>query len=425
MDGSGLLALLFIDLDRFKIVNDSMGHKAGDELLCTVAGRLREHVRAQDTVGRLAGDEFVVICEELESVDEAIALAERMGEAVAAPILTHPVEGSVRTVNVGASIGIATASRASRVAPTDLIRDADVAMYHAKQQGRGRAVVFDEALRVAVQQRLETQEDLRRAIAEGQLSLAYQRVVDVEAGETPTFEALVRWEHPQRGWLPPAEFIPIAEETGLIVPLGAWVLRQACRDAARWRAMPRTASVGVSVNLSARQLAETSLVTTVAGVLRETGLEADALWLEITETALMDDAEAASATLTELRALGLHLAIDDFGTGYSSLAYLRRFPVEVLKIDRSFVERLGEDAEDAAVVDLVVHLARVLNLAVIAEGVETDVQLRQLRRLGCRRVQGYYFGRPLPVAEALAALTGQTPTAPQTPDTARVAAPLG
>ena len=405
-----LLALLFCDLDRFKLINDSMGHEAGDELLRTVAARLRAQVREGTTVARLAGDEFVVISEDLASVEAAVELAQRLSVAVSAPIVTAASGGAPRMVNVEVSVGIATVTAGSHVAPTDLIRDADVAMYAAKQRGGARVVVFDEPLRVAVQERLATQQDLRRAITEEQLRLVYQPIVDADSGATTSLEALVRWEHPERGLLAPQAFVPLAEETGLIVPLGAWVLRNACRQAAAWRAAsPLTASTAISVNVSAHQLAEPSLLETVAQVLDETGLDPDALWLEITETALMADAEGARRTLVELRNLGVHLAIDDFGTGYSSLAYLRRFPVEVLKVDRSFVERLGTDAEDEAVVRLIVHLAGALGLSVVAEGVETAAQLHRLRHLGCDRVQGYLYSPPVSPATASTLLTAREP----------------
>ncbi len=400
--GTGALAVLFLDLDRFKLVNDSMGHAAGDELLVTVARRLNSGVRPGDSVGRLAGDEFVVICEDLGDRDLAVRIAERLLAVLAPPIEAR--DHSRRPMKVTASVGIAFASDAS-VSPDDLLRDADVAMYQAKQRGPGRIEIFDERLRATIQQRLDTQEDLRQAIAEGELCLHYQPIVDVAAGTVIGLEALVRWRHPQRGMLAPHEFVAIAEDSGLIVPLGSWVLREACGQAARWRdADPLTVDLRVSVNLSAQQLADTALVPTVAHVLDDTGMDPDRLWLEITESTIMADPEAARTTLADLRRLGVHLAIDDFGTGYSSLAYLRRFPVEALKIDRSFVQEVGTSAENDAIVSLITSLASTLGLEVVAEGVESAAQVEALQRLGCDVVQGYLFGRPLPPEEAWKAI---------------------
>jgi diguanylate cyclase (GGDEF)-like protein len=409
--GEGLMAVLFIDLDRFKLVNDSLGHEAGDELLRAVASRICAVVRPGDTVGRLAGDEFVVICERVHDRDEPVVIAQHIAAAVAEPVETHEAGGEARLVEVGASIGITFAGPGSGSDPDGLLRDADMAMYRAKQRGRGRVEIFDETLRVAVQRRMQTQEDLRRAIAEGELSLHYQPIVDAVTGKVHSVEALARWRHPARGMLPPAEFIPIAEETGLIVPLGAWVLAEACRQVTVWRAAHTAiAALNVSVNLSARQLADAELVPTVSSVLAGSGLPSEALWLEITESTVMADAESARRTLADLRRLGVHIAIDDFGTGYSSLAYLRRFPVEVLKIDRSFVRELGQNPEDEAIVGTVVSLARILGLGVVAEGVETAAQAAELRRLGCHTLQGYGLGRPLPAEEAWAALLAQVAT---------------
>jgi EAL domain-containing protein (putative c-di-GMP-specific phosphodiesterase class I) len=276
-------------------------------------------------------------------------------------------------------------------------------MYRAKQRGRGRVEIFDDTLRIAIERRMQTQNDLRRAIDDDQLIVHYQPIVDARSHAVIGFEALVRWEHPERGLLGPVEFIDVAEESGLIVPLGAVVLARACAQIARWRAESRDTELHVAVNVSAAQFAHPSFVPTVASVLAETGLDPDALWLEITETSIMADAEAADDTLRAIRALGVHLSIDDFGTGYSSLTYLRRFPVEALKVDRSFVDGLGRDREDEAIVAMIVSLARTLDLYVVAEGVETATQLEQLEQLGCELVQGYYFGRPLPPAEAWSA----------------------
>jgi diguanylate cyclase (GGDEF)-like protein len=418
------MAVLFIDLDHFKIINDSLGHDIGDEVLRTVAVRLTALARACDTVARLAGDEFVVIAEGLVGGDPAVRLAEQVVAALSEPI---PVgSGSAaRTVGVGASVGIAIADGSGPVEPEALLRDADVAMYRAKERGRGRVEIFDDALRIAVERRLELQEDLRRGIDGGQLRVFYQPIVDAAAGRVVGFEALARWQHPSRGLLGAADFVGIAEEAGLIVSLGAAVLAQACAQVAAWRAdRPGCEQLHIAVNVSGPQFGHPSFVPTVARVLATTGLAPDALWLEITETSIMADAEGIGSTLDALRALGVHLAIDDFGTGYSSLAYLRRFPVEILKVDRSFVAGLGQDREDEAIIAMIVSLARTLDLMIVAEGVETAEQLDLLRRLGCDTVQGYYLGRPVAAEVAVTehGLTGgvfvAAPPAAAAPDPA-------
>jgi diguanylate cyclase (GGDEF)-like protein len=391
--------VLFIDLDRFKPINDSLGHATGDEVLRAIAVRLTTLMRADDTVARLAGDEFVVIVENLQAPEVAVRLAERVVTALSRPISTE-VGIVVHEVSVGASVGVAFADGGAEPTAEDLLRDADVAMYRAKQRGRGRVEVFDEALRIAVESRLETQNDLRHAIDGGQIRAFYQPIVDTGSGAVVGFEALARWQHPVRGLLAPSAFIDVAEETGLIVPLGARMLALACAQTARWRQdRPGWDGLHVAVNVSGTQFTHPSFVPAVAAVLADTGLDPDALWLEITETSIMADAEAAAQTLGAIRALGVHLAIDDFGTGYSSLAYLRRFPVESLKIDRSFVAGIGINREDEAIVDMVLSLARALRLHVVAEGVETADQLAHVRRLGCAFVQGYHFGRPMPPEE--------------------------
>jgi len=390
------MAVLFIDLDRFKPINDSLGHATGDEVLRAIADRLTGLLRADDTVARLAGDEFVVIGESLTTHESAVRFAERVVTTLSSPIRTQ-IGTVVHEVSVGASVGVAFADGAGGLTPEDLLCDADVAMYRAKQRGRGRVEVFDEALRIAVESRLETQNDLRHAIDDGQVRAFYQPIVDSAAGVVVGFEALARWEHPVRGLLAPGAFIDVAEETGLIVPLGARMLALACAQLARWRdERGERSGLYVAVNVSGTQFTHPSFVPTVAAVLAETGLDPDALWLEITETSIMADARTTADTLGAIRALGVHLAIDDFGTGYSSLAYLRRFPVESLKIDRSFVAGIGRSREDEAIVDMILGLARALGLHVVAEGVETADQFAHLRRLGCALVQGYHFGRPMP-----------------------------
>ena len=392
------LAVLFVDLDRFKVVNDSLGHSVGDEVLVQVAQRLQAAVRPADTVARLAGDEFVVICEDVVDERDVLRVAERVAQAVAAPI---PLYG--RDTIITASIGIALACEETRA--EDLLRDADVAMYRAKERGRARLEVFDQAMRTRMLRRLEIEHALRRALQEDAFTLHYQPTVHLATGRPISVEALLRWEHPEWGLVMPGEFVPLAEETGLIMPLGKWVIEEACRQLASWRRMhSECADINVSVNLSARQFADPNLVDIVSSALKESGLAPSGLWLEITESVLMEEAQTTVETLRALRGLGVHLSIDDFGTGYSSLSYLKRFPVDVLKIDRSFVDGLGTDPEDEAIVTAVVRLAQALDLDVVAEGVETAGQLAELRRLGCTAVQGFYFGRPRPPEETLAYL---------------------
>jgi diguanylate cyclase (GGDEF)-like protein len=392
-----LMCVLFVDLDRFKIVNDSLGHEAGDAVLCAVAARLSALRRDGDMVGRLAGDEFVVICENLPSIDDAVRIAERIVTSVNEPIMvrsgTGPTAGTDREASVGASVGLAVADGSASPDPADLLRDADVAMYHAKQRGRGRVEIFDDALRVAVQERMDLHNELRHAIDAGEIRAYYQPIVAMADDRVLGFEALARWHHPTRGVLCAAEFVPAAEESGLIVPLGLTVLRQACEQTAMWRT--DHPELRVVVNVSGTQFADPSFVDTIEAVLAETGLDPDALWLDITETSLMADAAAAREMLNRVRALGPHLAVDDFGTGYSSLAYLRSFPVEALKIDRSFISDLGEGT-DEAIVGMIVALARSLGLAVVAEGVETRAQLARLAELGCDIAQGYLYDQPSP-----------------------------
>ena len=372
-------------------------------MLIRVAERLLGAVRPGDTVGRLAGDEFVVICEDLDDEDEASAVADRVAHAVAAPI---PLYG--RETVITASIGIAHSGRTTMPERGDeLLRDADVAMYRAKERGRARIELFDQDMRTRMLVRLETEHALRRAIGRGEFRLHYQPTMSVANGRVISLEALIRWDHPELGLVSPLDFIPLAEETGLILPIGAWALHEASSQLAGWRLEhPALARLQVSVNLSARQFTDPQLSEMVADVLADTGLPPAALSLEITESVLMDEADATLNTLGALRRLGVHLSIDDFGTGYSSLSYLKRFHVDVLKIDRSFVDGLGIDSEDEAIVTAVVSLAHSLGLEVTAEGVETNLQLAGLRRLGCDSVQGFLLGRPLPPDDLLAALIG-------------------
>src|SRR3954468_8489317 len=388
------VAVLLLDLDLFKLVNDSYGHGIGDDLLVTLAPRLHDAVRPSDTVARLGGDEFMVVCEQLDGARDAIQVAERVAQAVSQPIVLRSGEHFIT-----ASIGIAMADSADRD-PETLIRDADAAMYRAKERGRGRFELFDDLVRARVLTRLRTETELRRALERDELRVVYQPVVDLVDGSVVAVEALVRWQHPERGLLDPMEFVPVAEDSGLIAPLGRWVLEAACREgAALQKRFPRPAPMLVCVNTSARQIADAAFPAEVAEIARRSGLVPGSLALEITETVLMDEAHAPVTVLTQMRDYGLRLMLDDFGTGYSSLAYLKRFPLDVVKVDRSFIAGLGHDEEDSAIVAAVISMAHTLGLTVVAEGVERSEQIEQLRRLSCDRVQGRLLARPLPAPE--------------------------
>ncbi len=406
------LAVLFLDLDRFKVVNDSLGHGVGDQLLIGVSQRLAACLRPEDTIARLGGDEFAILLEDVKDERGPTSAADRLTGELQQPFV---VEG--REVVITVSIGIAM-STARRMTPEDILRDADLAMYHAKGKGKARYEVFDKSMNAPAQERMDLELDLRNAVARGEFVLHYQPVVELPTGRITEVEALVRWKHPQRGLLFPADFVGLSEETGLIVPLGRWVLHEACRQTRQWQLAAPAMKLAISVNLSARQLQQPGLVEEIDAVLRETRLDPSALRLEITETVVMHDAPTTLAKLEALKALGVQLAIDDFGTGYSSLGYLKRFPVDTLKIDRSFVKGIGRDVEDSAIVRAVITVAKSLGLSVTAEGIETADQLDQLRTLGCDHGQGYFFAKPMTSDRVPALLVATSPWGSRQTETA-------
>ena len=391
-------AVLFVDLDGFKMVNDSLGHGAGDELLRRVAPRIAGSLRANDTVARFGGDELIVLCEDVDGEEEAIAVGERL----LASFAEGPFPVFEDEVYVTASVGVAVARPDST--PGSLVRDADTAMYRAKEQGSGRLELFDDRLRGRVLDRMRLESALRRAVERCELTLAYQPIVALGDRSVAHVEALLRWEHAELGHVSPGDFIPVAEETGLIIPLGRWVLERACRDAAEWQGAGAHASV--CVNISPRQLAQPDFADIVADVLEVTGLAPSRLGLEITESVLMEQGDRPLEVLSRVRALGVSVILDDFGTGYSSLGYLQRLPIDTVKLDRSFIADLGEDgSEAAAIVQAVVTMAHALELSVVGEGVETPDQADRLRRLGCAMAQGFWFARPVPLAQLADALS--------------------
>jgi diguanylate cyclase (GGDEF)-like protein/PAS domain S-box-containing protein len=401
------VALLFLDVDNFKVVNDSLGHPTGDRLLIEIAARLKGSLRLADTAARIGGDEFVILLEDVAGPSEAIRVATRIIEGFQAPIL---LDGRELFAKVSVGISVGSGNQGGRVSGAEnLLREADIAMYGAKRRGKNRYEVFDPSMGERAIYRLKVETELRCAAASPHehFEIHYQPKMRLKTGDLAGFEALLRWRHPERGRIQPAAFIPVAEETGLIVPIGRWVLEEACRRAAEWCESwrddqhegrgPDAGPPKMSVNLSAGQFRRPGLVEEVAGALAVSGLEAGLLELEITESVAMHDADVMLKRFEELKALGVRLAIDDFGTGYSSMNYLEHLPVDLLKIDRSFVERLGRDPEAPAIVSAMVHLAHALDLQVVAEGVETAEQLRRLRELDSDYVQGYFYARPLPV----------------------------
>jgi diguanylate cyclase (GGDEF)-like protein/PAS domain S-box-containing protein len=401
----GAVAVMFVDIDDFKMVNDSLGHHLGDGALIAVAERLKESTRPGDTVARLGGDEFALLLDSGEMPQAAEVVACRIAESLLVPIRIGAEDISVRA-SIGIALGQPPVDR-----PDGLLRDADLAMYLAKRNGKGRFEMFHPAMHEEAVRRLETAADLRRGIEGSQLAVFYQPIIDVRTRATIGAEALVRWHHPQRGVVTPAEFIAVAESTGLIVPLGKWVLTEACQQVASWgRSGATNDDFYISINLSARQLQDPALLGNVAAAIRDSGLPAAAVVLEVTESIIMDDLDLALSRLLALKELGLRLAIDDFGTGYSSLSYLRSLPMDVVKIDKSFIDRITLDLEGAAMVRGVIDLSSALGLSTVAEGVESQEQLALLDQLGCDSVQGYLFSPPIPAADFVHSLKGLTNT---------------
>ena len=406
-----IFAVLFLDLDGFKMINDSVGHLIGDQLLLGVANRLEKCLRSTDTVARLGesftvarlgGDEFTVLLDDLKDPNDAKRAAERLMKALTAPFVLGGKE-----VFTSVSIGIALSNPAYEQ-PEDILRDADTAMYRAKSLGKARFEVFDADMRASVMARLQLETDLRRALERQEFRNFYQPIVSLASGKIAGFEALLRWEHPTRGLLGPEEFIAVAEETGLIRELGWWNLREACRQISDWKANPDAdPDLIISVNLSVKQFLQPNLVSDIKGLLRELAFPPESLKLEITESTVMGDPSAAVEMLLQMKALGIRLAIDDFGTGYSSLSYLHRFPLDTLKIDRSFISGMCEGGEGMEIARTIMPLANNLRLDVVAEGVETLEQVAFLRKLRCKFAQGFYFSKPLAAEEAAALLTGQ------------------
>ena len=396
-----LLALLFLDLDNFKETNDRLGHAAGDELLVAVAERLRTCVRPSDTVARLGGDEFAIVLEGLTGPADLARAPERILQAMRSPFIVHGTEAAT-TASIGISVDVDGTSSVE-----ELLHNADIAMYAAKRAGKARFEFFEPAMHVAALERLDLEADLRRAVAAQEFVLHYQPILSLASERIVGLEALVRWAHPTRGVLGPAEFIKLAEETGLIVAIGGWVMDEACRNAKVWQERyPSATPLTIGVNLSGRQLQDPGLLASVQETLRATGLDPSNLVLEITETVMMQDTDTSVARLEELTRLGVRIAIDDFGTGYSSLSYLRRFPIDILKVDKSFVDGVADDPDAAVLAEAIISFGATLQLGTLAEGIETVDQRDRLQAMGCELGQGFHFAKPLPAAEIDSLLRG-------------------
>lgn len=385
------LAVLFVDLDGFRDINERLGQYGGDQLLVLAAERLAGSLRSEDTLARVGGDEFAVVCEELRQEDDAVQVAERMVDSFKAPFCLNGEQLFI-TASVGIALGGAEAT------PTRLLQEADAAMFSAKGKGGGRFEVFDQRVRARALARLDTEQSLRLAMQGDEFQLHYQPIVELSTGTVKGLEALVRWNHPQRGLLPPGDFIPVAERTGMILGLGSWVVREACRQMQEWSSRRHGPPLEISVNLSACQLGDPNLSAVIEGALNESDLPAKQLCLEITESAVMEDLDTTDIALRALAEVGVKVEVDDFGTGYSSLVYLKRFPIRVLKIDRSFVQGVTRNIEDKAIVSAVINLAHTLGQEAVAEGVESGAQLAVLEEMGCDFAQGYHLGPPRPAA---------------------------
>ena len=400
--GKRLSAVLFLDLDDFKKVNDSLGHAVGDDLLVATASRITTCVRPGDTIARLGGDEFAVLLEDVEGMSDVVVVAERISGA-----LSSPFHLSGRDCFIGVSIGIAPLEMGD--SPDEVLRNADLAMYFAKSRRKGQFAVYEPSMHNEMMEHLELEVDLRGAVERGEFEIEYQPIVNLVTGEVHGAEALLRWNHPTRGYVPPTRFVELAEETGLIIPLGRWVLREACERARDWRVQNKgRRPLQISVNLSARHFQDPSLLQDVQQALNDSGLEPWTLTLEITESVLMHRSEATLSRLRALKGLGLNLAIDDFGTGYSSLGYLQQFPIDVLKIDRSFVEVVGNDEVDPVLARAIIALGRTMQIETIAEGIERAEQHEGLRTLGCSLGQGFYFARPMSAQRFATECLGRT-----------------
>jgi diguanylate cyclase (GGDEF)-like protein len=389
-NNNSLYGVLFLDFDRFKVINDSLGHAEGDKLLKYIARRLEACTRAGDLVARLGGDEFVILLGELRETGEALFVAERIQNDLKS---SFDLGGS--EVFISTSIGI-TLSTSGHSRAEDMLRDADIAMYRAKAKGKAQYQVFDQEMHQQAVMQLQFETEMRHALERGEFCLYYQPIINLETNALAGFESLVRWNHPERGLVSPMVFIPTAEENRLILPLGRWIIYESCRQLREWQNdNPQTSSLMVSVNLSCKQFLQLDLAEQIAAILRETGLDPSCLKLEITESHIFENTEMAIATMNRLRALGVELSLDDFGTGYSSLSYLHRLPIDYLKIDRSFVNRMVESKENGEIVYTIIKLAQNLKMKVIAEGIETPEQLAQLHQLNCEYGQGYFFSKPL------------------------------